>query len=640
MSDGSSRLTFMRSTHLGFFIAAGLLAISSTARAQDALPPPAANAGATTGAPGAESGAPSGPAQVEALPPPQAGGPSGAEAAAAASGSMAAAPAAKGPSPSDWQFSWHGYFRAPLRIGVGHRNACPPGTLPSDTANQVPSNTQGASYNGPYCAAPGQSHTTFHNPYIPDDQYLSWTFDRQWEQAWAEIFLSFGNDKVVGTVGIQGYDFTDVGMLGNQPSPAQFGIGQGWLTITPDLPVDGLRMNWKVGAFWEKFGMAGKYDGGHYDTYMFGRTHQIGEALALQYDVGDFTLKASHGFGAHLEMTPAGIPISGNQNSLNYYNSGAANAYPPGASPGFTLLDHVHAGVSYKKWLDINAHYMLAWSQDDREQATLQTGTSTGSVIQSGQGDGSLAVYGVEARLLGGVFGEFYAGYSHIAAKNVTQVGPAIEVLHSSGGGGHNGANGIYENFFNGVGNGTGKIDSLQFAYDFSFGYLWRKLAHPNSAFWGDGLDVKLSLFLLYSSVTGTDPTSFNLFNGQATAGTQKLKYGADLVANLLPWFGVGVRGDYIQPDSHDVHQSFGVLSPKLIFRTKFITHEEIGVQYSHYWNGSDVLAQQWLSVVGNKNIASAAVSNNAALGSPKNYAGAPYPTDEHVFGIKASMWW
>jgi hypothetical protein len=109
--------------------------------------------------------------------------------------------------------------------------------------------------------------------------------------------------------------------------------------VTPDLPVDGLRLNWKVGAFMEKSGMAGKFDAGPYDTYMFGRTHHLGEALALQYDVGDFTLKLEHGFGAHLEMVPAGISLGGSQISFNYAAVGPmrtpVDAYPPGASPGF-----------------------------------------------------------------------------------------------------------------------------------------------------------------------------------------------------------------------------------------------------------------------------------------------------------------
>ena len=83
---------------------------------------------------------------------------------------------------------------------------------------------------------PGQSRTTIHSPYVPDDQYYAWTYDRQWEQAWAEVYVSYGNDRVVGTVGLQAYDFTDTTLLGNKADPTQFGIGQAWVTVTPDLP--------------------------------------------------------------------------------------------------------------------------------------------------------------------------------------------------------------------------------------------------------------------------------------------------------------------------------------------------------------------------------------------------------------------
>jgi hypothetical protein len=476
-----------------------------------------------------------------------------------------------------------------------------------------------AQTNAQSCAAPGQSRTTLHSPYVPDDQYLSWNYDRQQEQAWTEIFLSFGNNRIVGTVGIQGYDFTDASLLGNQANPAQFGIGQGWVTITPDLPVDGLRMDWKVGAFWEKYGQAGKYDAGHYDTYLFGRTHQLGESLGLDYDLGDFTLHARHGFGAHLEMVPAGIGVNGSA-AAQPTISNATMPAPLGGSPGFTLVDHVHAGISYKKLLDINAHYMVAWSQDDRVEGTSDAPTNSAP-------DGSISVYGAEARFTGGVFGELYAGFSHVDAKNMTTVGPALEVVHSQGGGGHNAGNGIYENYLYGVGNGNAKIDTFEAEYDFSFGYLWRRLQNPHATFWGDGFDVKLALFGMYSVVSGTDSTNFNPFNKEAVDGTQKLKYGADLVANVLPWLGVGVRGDYVQPDSHDTHESFGVVSPKIILRTKFITHEEITAQYSHYWNGSDVLPQQWLSLTGIKNVGQA-------------FATPSYPNDSDVFGIKATMWW
>ena len=98
-----------------------------------------------------------------------------------------------------------------------------------------------------------------------------------------------------------------------------------------------MRLKWKVGSFWEKYGQAGDYDAGKYDTYLFGRIHQIGEALAAEIDVGDFTLKVSHGIGAKLEQVAAGTA-------------------PTAGSPGFTLLDHLHAGVSYKKIVDANLH--------------------------------------------------------------------------------------------------------------------------------------------------------------------------------------------------------------------------------------------------------------------------------------------
>jgi hypothetical protein len=619
---------------LGLIAALTFMAIP--AAAQLPSPSPAAPAIEPTGLPpptagGAQNGA------ATASPPAAAPGdlpPPSADMSGAQGGGQQSSAAAGG----DWKFSWNGYFRAPLRIGVGSRPACPAGVSPATQAQKDLTNYQmalGAAnmgggnspYNGVYCAAPGQSRTSLHSPYIPDDQYLSWNNTRQWEQAWAEVFLSYGNDRIKGTVGLQGYDFTDTSLLGNQASPAQFGFGQAWIRVTPNVPIEGANLVWKVGAFWEKFGMAGRYDGGPYDTYMFGRTHQLGGSLAGQYQAGDLTFKLEHGFGAHLEMVPAGISLSGSQLSLNYLNSGAANNYPPGASPGFTLLHHVHAGVSYKRKLDFNVHYMVAWSQDDRVEGTLgssPTGGAANTVDRSPQPDGSITVLGAEARLSAGRFGDLYLAYSHIDAKNVTAVGPAIEVMHSSGGGGHNAGNGIYENFFNSVGDGTGTIDSVQLYYN------GRMNIGP--------VDVKLGLFGMYSTVSGTDATSVNLLTGIATSGTQKLKYGADLTANVLPWLGVGVRGDFVQPDSHDSNEAFGVVSPKLVIRTDYVTHEEITFQYSHYWDGTDVLPQQWLALVGAKNIATAAA--HATAGGYTNFAGPPYPNDTNVFGAKVTMWW
>ena len=42
--------------------------------------------------------------------------------------------------------------------------------------------------------------------------------------------------------------------------------------------------------------------------------------------------------------------------------------------------------------------------------------------------------YGVDAKLLGGVLGDGYLGYSRLDARNALYLGDAIEVLHSFGG--------------------------------------------------------------------------------------------------------------------------------------------------------------------------------------------------------------
>jgi hypothetical protein len=38
--------------------------------------------------------------------------------------------------------------------------------------------------------------------------------------------------------------------------------------------------------------------------------------------------------------------------------------------------------------------------------------------------------------------------------------------------------------------------------------------------------------------------------------------------------------------------QNFSVFSPRMIFRTAFVTHEQILVQYSRYFTGSQVFSQ------------------------------------------------
>jgi hypothetical protein len=519
-------------------------------------------------------------------------------------------PTALSPNAGDeMRFSSHGYIRAPMRIGMGSRPGCPSGsaagTLVGPSGNLNPTGVSVP------CASAGQSTLNLHSPMVPDDQYLDPRYTRQWEKDWTEVFLNYGNSHVVGTVSFQAYGLTDAEHLTSDNVGQQLGIAQAYVTLSPSLDPH-LRVHWKVGSFWDKYGMSGKYDAGKYDMYLFGRTHTMGETLAGEYDTGDVTLRASQGLGVkdeELEFTALSPPF-----------------------PGFTLLNHVHAGASYKKIVDFNAHYLVAWAQDAR----VTSGTDTAGTNFAGVPDGKEEVYGVEARVTGGIAGELYVGYSRVNAAHVQEIGPALEVISSLGGwgqagagssGSYYGANGLMDNYLGTCPKcspnqmGTGSIDSVLVQYDYSFGLLWRKLKDPNAGFWGDGPDLVLSLFGLYSSVSSTDTSRINPLLGD---GVKKLKWGGDLVFNPVGWMGVGVRTDVVQPTNFDSQQTFSVLSPKIIFRSRFLAHEEITLQYSHYFYGNDVAPQP-------------------PYGTAPTKAGAPftgYPPDENVAGIKATMWW
>jgi hypothetical protein len=497
-------------------------------------------------------------------------------------------------SSDEWRFSSHGYMRAPMRIGVGKRPECPAGQ-----SNGAP--TPGANGSSVPCAGPGESTTNLHSPMLPDDQYLDWRYTRQWEKDWGELFLNYGNSRVVGTLSLQGYHFTDAAF---NDTSAQFGIAQGYVTIRPDLSPR-VRVEWRVGAFWDKYGMAGIYDAGKYDTYLFGRTHLMGETLTAEIDVGDFTIRGAHGLGTKSEQWGFQFPPV------------APNGSPAVALPGFTLANHMHLGASYKKRVEANIHYLVSWAQDAR---AIVVTSDVSNHDRPGPPDGSISIAGAELRLTGGIFGTLYAAYSHIGANHAEVVGPAIEVIHSLGGGGMRAANGLLDNYLGACtrcsvsDTGVGSIDSVSIQYDYSFGLLYRTLKDPKTpGFWGEGSDVNLSLFGMYTSVSSKDV---------AADGTSKLKYGADLVYAALPWLGAGLRADVVQPSSKDANMTFWVVSPKVMLHTRWVTHEEITLQYSHY-NFSSAVTPQFPN--GPPLIGTSPIT---------------YPPDENVFGLKCSMWW
>ena len=137
--------------------------------------------------------------------------------------------------------------------------------------------------------------------------------------------------------------------------------------------------------------------------------------------------------------------------------------------------------------------------------------------------------------------------------------------------------------------NETGVVDNISFQYQFSFGALAR---YPEE-WWGDGPDVVLTVYGLLSIVDSKAPPIAGGADYMAwDMSTKKLKWGFDAIYTPLYWLGFNARFDYVQPDLDAAYSrtpgnpggsdlNFGVLTTRLIFRTAFVTHETVQLQYA-----------------------------------------------------------
>ncbi|HEY2407462.1 MAG TPA: hypothetical protein VGI10_15735 [Polyangiaceae bacterium] len=604
--------------------------LPAEARAQDATAPKPAEPAATPPAPAAT---PAAAAPAPAATPAAATGPVDATA-AAKTAAPPAAPLAARTSPThitppppatvagknvagsddSWQMGFHGYIRAPMRVGIGRR-------APNYGCTGMP------------CPAPGESNTTLHAPILPDDQYWNWQYTAHNRRDLAEVYFSLGNSWARGTVGMEGHGFTEANFT---DSTLQYGINQGYIDITPDLGYENVRIGLRAGAFWNKYGTAGRYDTGEYDTYLFGRTHTAGEKLRLEYDLDDDNmLWVEHGIGA--------------KNADPSLNNNAQ----------FTMLDHAHVGFVHGDGMEITANYLYSWAQEETREGST---TSLQNI-----GDGKLWVAGFDGRFELGAAGYLYAGYSHIGAERAAIVGRAIEVLHSAGGGEFQ--QGVTDNYLGpscvndpatntpksrtgpmgtpcSVGNGH--VDSVLAQYELSIANLTEQMA-GRPKFDGDGQDVKLVAYGMYNQVHSTYA---------ANNGMHKLKYGADLQFAALPWLTVALRADHVAPNNRIADQSFSVISPRLVFKSKWVTREAISLQYSRYMYAARTCAGITPSPTTGAGVGDP--SNPASLncaqppatvttsdsfggtaGSFTNSRGAPTSRpDLNVVKLEATMWW
>ncbi len=488
-----------------------------------------------------------------------------------------------GPEPESgsWEMSYRGYFRAPMRVGIGSRSnrLCEPGM---DNEFNV-GNPEEELYDVGACTEDvldGQSKTTFHAPVIPDDQYLSWQSSPHNKRDWAEMFFSVGNGTVSGNLAIQGFQFADSSW--NDPA-TQFGIGQGWVELNSDLGYENLKFNAKVGSFWTRYGTAGKYDAGEYDTYLFGRTHTVGGDVRLDIGVTpDTTVGIEGGFGTH-------------RPDPSVFNR-----------TRFTLLSHGHAYLNYLDEMEFGAHLLYSWTSSEsglNQEINAVTGNTPVGPLNALNGgpdllkNGSLTIFGLEGRFDLAQYGYLYAGWSTVVASDAITVAPAVEVIHSFGGGEFN--LGVTDNYLEtsfcqkqfpiqtgSCSGGNGTVSTFLAQYELSL---------ANFGAFEDDQDLRLKLYGMLNLISSddqeflqNDPAYAPLWNiaGDEISqdGVKKLKFGIDGEYFFVPWMSAGVRFDRLQPNSKIPEQSFAILSPRITFRSEMITREQISLQYSRYF--------------------------------------------------------
>ncbi|HWA74187.1 MAG TPA: hypothetical protein VG937_17710 [Polyangiaceae bacterium] len=425
----------------------------------------------------------------------------------------------------------------------------------------------------------GQSKNVLHTPPAVPDEPDSFSHTGVVPTPYTQLNFSYGNSIVTGTVSIVA-KATSVSAGFLDPS-MQRGINDAFLTLNlPNLGKDMLfRVN--VGAFSNRYGAMGEYDEGRYATPLIARVNGVGENIQGSFKFGSLTLLVEQGIMASSNK-PGGGMIPDTFNGFADQRVGSS------------FVNHVHLGANYKGLATLGGHYIHAWSQDERASPY--------------QPDGKISVAAADLRLTLGRFGHLYAAYSHTQADDSLSVGRVIEVLNTAGGAG---LDQNYLGTFNpgtltgSLSHGTGELDTFGAQYDLSVGRL---VSYP-VPFYADGPDVVVSLFGISTGVKSDDPRN---------DGRHLLKFGAEGTYSLLPWLALSGRYDRVTPNTDDERYAFAVVSPRIILRTGWDAHDQVVLQYSHWFNGSLTTIRE---------------------GDPPRDDVTRVP-DEDMISLSGSMWW
>ncbi len=431
------------------------------------------------------------------------------------------------PKQNKWTYTLRGFLRAPMLVGMGPR-------------------LDGAA-----------AHELHSPPRIPGGTSDDWKYVGMAPSSTASLYLNVSNANVSANVILAAstlYDsgYKDLDQMG--------GFSQAYVTLkAPALFGDAGGIAWTVGSFSNRYGTAGpnQWSSGYYGTYLFGRTHVVGEALTADIDLSrDVELVLEHGIGAKLEEVPFVL-----KNPPVY-------PYLPDQGPipqGSNYIHHAHAALIINDTVRVAGHYMSSWTPND--YADLNSGPDL---------EGRLTIYGGEVHVDGPVIGNAYLGYSHAKASNIMSLADGVQVLHGANG------YGFAVNYFGPLANpqapltpprnDSGSVDTLLGQYLIHFAPLVGGITR--------GPDAALALYGMLNHVKAP------------TFKTDKIKLGAELQVSPIRYISLGGRFDRVLPDgSNNTSVGYSAVSPRVIVHTNFLSREYVVIDYTRFFLGANARA-------------------------------------------------
>jgi hypothetical protein len=442
-----------------------------------------------------------------------------------------------------WHTEVHGYFRAPMALGISSR---PDPNI--DPANRPD--------------GPSKLQISYGPNRVMDWSYYSFAYTRLQEQDWAEVTFHAKKKHVDAAVGWMGYWLAAAGSR-NPDAAAVPGIAS--LTLDSDLDLGEIKPNiaLQMGAWWPGFGYFEKYD-----TFTLGRFRQIGAQARLTVPLNpELTVTVVQGLG------------TGRDGKFDY---NTANNSPLYASRvGVDLIYYGNLAIAFKRVLDLGLHFNRSWTRDPwlTKEASPESGKAYADAAQA-----YLSVIGGEASVIIPVVGRVWLSPSYVRVKNGWALGGqgGTEVMHAQNG------LGIASNYMAWTGSPT---DSTGTGSMLNVGFLWEETL-ANLLGTRAGLpDLRLNVFGLYARSSLDLPSGSQITWKKIT----QLKYGADLTYQALTWLGLTFRGDTVNYDTDHPGYIFSALTGRLSLSSHFLSGECIYLQYSRYIYGDRmVLAGKW----------------------------------------------